>query len=586
MRIRRLAIQNFRGIKSLTWVLPREQKLVALIGPGDSCKTTILDAIHLVLGDRWNPTFADTDFYGGDVAKAISIVAVISGISDALQSDTAFGLWMSGVAADGSVTADPSDDVDPALTVRLQVDSTLEPVWSVIRMDGDSHGITGTQRRSFSTFKLDERDDAQLRWSRTSALGRMSLKDGSERTALAAAARAARVALAQHENTSLADVAAAVQAQANLVGGGSFSQIRPGLDTSRSALGASLALYEDVVPLSRYGTGSKRLVSLAVQQIAAGDRSVALVDEVESGLEPHRAVRLLTHLAASPDYEQVFVTTHSPVVVEQARLENLATVRSDDGDLRVRMLSDEVAKVQPLRRARPSSFLARRIVVVEGKTEQGVVMAFVAHWDTERSAAGKSTSAGEGLALQDAQGGTEVGPRARILRRLGYDVLGLMDNDDRSADKQVQKAEADGIEMVRWDAALALEDQLVAELSASELTSLIALAASIHGAANIERSITEADADWSVPSGLDVRTWIGDGISIDTARSLVAIAAKDRNFPWFKLVEPAESLGEWVLKTSQESDGLASFCRALDRVHSFIYDDTRDGTFTQAADEE
>ena len=72
------------------------------------------------------------------------------------------------------------------------------------------------------------------------------------------ASRAAREALADHENSSLSELATKVQERANKIGGGRFSDVKPGLDTSRSSMGAALALYEDIIPLTSYGLGSRR----------------------------------------------------------------------------------------------------------------------------------------------------------------------------------------------------------------------------------------------------------------------------------------------------------------------------------------
>jgi len=84
-----------------------------------------------------------------------------------------------------------------------------------------------------------------------------------------------------HENSSLSELAVKVQERANKIGGGRFCDVRPGLDTSRSSMGAAPALYEDAIPLTSYGLGSRRLASLAVQQLAAGLRWVAVVDELD-----------------------------------------------------------------------------------------------------------------------------------------------------------------------------------------------------------------------------------------------------------------------------------------------------------------
>ncbi|GAA1530414.1 ATP-dependent nuclease [Brevibacterium picturae] len=443
MIVRQLSIENFRGIKKLSWTLPVGQRLITLIGPGDSGKSTIIEAIHLLLGDRWSVSFSDVDFYGVDPSEPIRITAVLTEVPSPLLKDNSFGFWQSGLAADGQIHQDPEDGFESCLVVRLTVDESLEPQWEVVRADGDGRKITSSQRREFSTFRVDDRTDAQLRWTRSSALGRISAKDGAAREALAAAERAARAALSGHDSTSLNELVNEVQQHANEVGSSDFKAIRAGLDASRSGMGANLALYEDVVPLMAYGLGSRRLVSLAVQQMAAGERAIAVIDELESGLEPHRAVRLLNYLDSDP-YSQVFVTTHSPAVVEQATIESLSVVQTSNGEATITSLGGADEVMMALRRAAPSSLLARKVVIGEGKTEHGVLAACFDAWDRERSEAGLTTSAGEGLAIQDGNGGEKAANRAGAMVPLGCSVLALIDNDVRTADPHVDQAEQAG----------------------------------------------------------------------------------------------------------------------------------------------
>lgn len=568
MRIRQLVIQNFRGIKELDWVLPSGQQLVVLVGPGDSGKSTILEAIHYLLGDRWNIPVADVDFYMVDVSQPILIKAVIVDIPDTLRKENAFGLWMSGLDENGDLHQDPEDDHTPALIACLRIDESLEPKWTVERVDGQSQMLTSSQRGYFSTFKVDDRTDTQLRWTRTSALGRMSAKDGGDRAALSAASRAAQHALAGHESSSLADLAQKVQERANKIGGGRFSDIKPGLDTSRSSMGAALALYEDVVPLTSFGLGSRRLASLAIQQLAAGSRSVAVVDEIEDGLEPHRAVRLLRYLVADDDYSQVIVTTHSPVVVEQAQIENLATVQTHDGEVKITSLAGASEEMQRVRRSRPSSLLARKVVVAEGKTEEGLLLACLDIWDEERSEDGRSTSAGEGVAIQDSQGGTEVPLRAAALSALGYDVAGFMDNDDRGVDAAVVTAELASVNIIRWEAGNSTELQVCSNLGAAGLTQLIALAVERRAAeATVLDDLTSTDPANPITS-LNVQEWIDAGITLDTARSRVAQAAIGRR--WFKDVDGGRALGQWIMR-NRDKTTLAMVVERLDAVYAFVY---------------
>lgn len=555
----------------MDWKLPTGQRLITLVGPGDSGKSTILDAVHYLLGDRWNVVFSDTDFYAVDIERWISIKAVLVDLPAEIRRDSVFGFWLSGLDEEGELHQDPEDHHVPALIARLTVDSTLEPKWTVERADGTSAPLTASQRRFFSTFKVDDRNDAQLRWSRTSALGRMSARDGGERDVLSAASRAAREALADHGNSSLASLAQKVQERTNKIGGGRFKDLKPGLDTSRSAMGTGLALYEDTVPLTSYGLGSRRLASFAIQQLAAGARSVAVVDEIENGLEPHRAARLLNYLLTDDDYSQVLVTTHSPIIVEQAQLENLAVVRSTAaGVVTVSALGESSERIQKLRRSRPSSFLARRIVIAEGATEYGLLMECLATWDQERIAAGLSTSAGEGAALQDGAGGSEVPLRVTEMAALGFEVAGFMDNDVRESDTHVAAAESAGASIIRWDPGHNTETQICSALGADGLTTFVKLGVQRRNAeATVLQDLNDADTSRQVPS-LDVEDWLTAGITIDAARHRIANAAIKRK--WFKEIEGGKVLGGWLMRNRSQIT-LGTVIDRLEEVKNFIYDD-------------
>ena len=78
MKIRRIDIENFRGVNKLSWRLPADQAFFVLIGPGDATKSTILTAIERGLSERWNITFSDTDFHHANIDNPIWPAAVIS----------------------------------------------------------------------------------------------------------------------------------------------------------------------------------------------------------------------------------------------------------------------------------------------------------------------------------------------------------------------------------------------------------------------------------------------------------------------------------------------------------------------------
>jgi putative ATP-dependent endonuclease of OLD family len=90
-RIRKIEIQSFRGIKELVW-LP-SAGINCLIGPGDSGKSSILDAIDYCVGARRNIQCTDADFHGLDVEQPIRISITIGELDDALKNMDAYGLW-------------------------------------------------------------------------------------------------------------------------------------------------------------------------------------------------------------------------------------------------------------------------------------------------------------------------------------------------------------------------------------------------------------------------------------------------------------------------------------------------------------
>lgn len=567
MNIRKLTIRNFRGIKQLDWLLPKEQKLFVLIGPGDSGKSTILEAIHWLLGGQWNIPVSDTDFFGLDATEPIVIEAVIGNIPDSLKTDSHFGFNLSGLSADGKVHSEPEEGLEEVLVVRLTIDSLLEPIWEVMHGDEETKRLRQSQRRHFSTFKVDERTDSQLRWTRTSALGRLSAESGADRQALHKASVAARQALADETEADLKTLAEQVQTKVNDIGGGVFQAMRPGLDTSRSSLGATLALYEGEVPLTNYGLGTRRLASLAIQQLAASERAVAVVDELESGLEPHRAVRLLSYFLNDERYSQVFVTTHSPIVVEQAPLESLVATSLDrvTGMAQVKVFPTEV---QAFRRNRPSSFLARKIVVAEGATEQGILMSCVEYWDDGRRDEFKSTSAGEGAVIHDSRGGSLVPQYMHALYELGYSVIGLMDHDVPDDDTAVEEIQQQGMQVVRWDAGQSTEAAICSKLESGELSQLLFLVEESGRDKSVLLDDLAAFSTKGRPASLDVASWLENGMSLDEARDLIVKVASRRK--WFKSVDGGRLLGEWLAQ-NWGRENLIEVTQRLEMIRNFIY---------------
>jgi putative ATP-dependent endonuclease of OLD family len=81
--IRVVEIENFRGVKLLTWC-PGEG-INCLVGPGDSGKSTMLDGIDYCIGARRSLQLADSDFHRLDVESPIRVAATLGALPDKLK---------------------------------------------------------------------------------------------------------------------------------------------------------------------------------------------------------------------------------------------------------------------------------------------------------------------------------------------------------------------------------------------------------------------------------------------------------------------------------------------------------------------
>lgn len=578
MRIRRVDIENFRGIRSASWRLPPDRRFFVLIGPGDSTKTTVLSAIERALHDRAGLSMLDTDFYAARVDDPIRIRIAIDDLPDELIAMDAFGGFLCGINDEGEWSHDPVDDSQRCVVVEFLVEADLEPVWQSYRppVDGldydDPQPIRARHRARMTAYRIDDRVDAHLRWSRTSSLGKLTANREDTRATLTTASRAARDAASEAVTDELKALAKDVLKQVQAIGTTQLRDLKPGLDVSLTNNQGNLALFEGDVPLTNFGLGTRRLTGAATQQLANEGVTTLLVDEVEHGLEPHRLVHLLGHLRKEGTFSQVFVTTHSPTVLLHLEPEELLMVRSAGGVTELRPL-DDPSSLRPVLKSSPEAFLARRVVVTEGKTEYGMVLEHLDRWD-HGTTPEPVPSAALGVVAIEGNGGPGAAEQAKQLLTVGYDVVMFMDSDDPKANGLVPDVEALGGTVIQWAGGHSIETAVCAQLDEAGLNAFIR--AGIE-AADHEAAAKQSFADSLVANGapfgvagadpLDVATWHQAGIDLAAARKLVGRTAKKKD--WFKRVDKGQRLGQFFLETDALQIGDVK--ATIDRLKAAIY---------------
>jgi hypothetical protein len=530
MRICHLSVRNFRGIRELDWAIP-DEKILCLIGRGDSTKSTILEALRRTFHPQWNLSFDDADFFQCDPANAIVIEAVLGGLPDEFRDLEKYGHWLCGWNKETLLrVADPGDGLEDALRVRLAVADDLEPAWSVIK-DDDDDGIQfkAGDRAKVAVSLIGAISDRHLTWSRGSILSQLTETDNIS-SSLAGAARAAKSALEARRAQDLADfdeVAGTAEATARALGVNVAVSYKAHLDTDAINVRiAGLALHDGDMPLRQLGLGSKRMLTTGLQKQALRAPHVTLFDEVELGLEPHRIARLLKHLK-DDETGQYFLTTHSPVVLRELTIADLHIVHYVGGRVNVVAANKPAIAdlIQGKIRSGAEAFLAPKIVVCEGATEVGFLRGLNDHWaDTEN----KESFAYRGVAMFDANGASKIKAVAEGLKTLGYDVAVLADSDEpvQFSDAHAQELRNTGITVIKWDDALSIEERVFNDIPWAGVMASFDAARAIAGNDNVR--IDQVRAQFGEGYDPNFAAWVES----DELRNALGRAAKTSD--WFK----------------------------------------------------
>lgn len=576
MRIRHVSVSQFRGIKKLDWHV--SGRVVCLVGPGDSTKTTILDAIELALAPKWYIPFTDSDFYHIETDKPITIEVTVGELIDELLDDDRCGLYLRGYRSDEPILDDPEDDSEAVVTVRLQVTEDLEPKWELVKGGTlDPKLVSWRDRERLAMARLGDDVERHMTWSRGSALARITEKDTPTGPTLALANRAANAAIAGTSHDDLESAAKKAQEAARQFGV-TTPALRPGLDAQSLSFGTgALALHdESLIPLRSSGLGTRRLTTLAIQQIGLGTEAILLIDEVEHGLEPHRIRRLLKKLTgdrttsgegtSEAAHGQVLMTTHSPTAIMALPVGNLGFVKSVEGETTVELVADDAEEaVQAIVRTISHAVLARKILVCEGKTEEALCRVMDDQWAASHEG---NTFACNGVVPVNG-GGSAAPSTASEFRRLGYDVAFLGDSDVPISPTQ-EALETEGVTVVLWADNLSIEERITADLPWDSLQSFLETAIDERGENSVLSSVSHHLGHNVVSLGASLDTWISDSVTEDQIRTAIGRAAKSKGSAWFKDLNTGERLARIVaaaLPQIPESE----LAKGLDSVEGWAY---------------
>jgi putative ATP-dependent endonuclease of OLD family len=544
--VRSLLVENFRCIKSLSW-LP-EAGVNCLVGPGDSGKSTVIDALDFCIGARRSLQLTDADFHEANTGNSIKIQVTLGALPDELKNFDIYGIYLQGFdRATGRIEPEPRKTLETVLTVQLLIQDDLEPQWTLVSERAMAQGLTRSMswkdRQLISPTRLGIYNDVNLTWRRGSALTRLTDERADPSIEIAKALRDTRAVFQKRGSQDLKKSLSIVTEIAKHLGLPVGNEVTAGLDAwTLSSTGGTVSLHDDKgLPLRNLGLGSTRLLLAGIQRQAAANSSVVLMDELEHGLEPHRVILLLNTLGSkeSPAPLQTFLSTHSPAAIRELSGPQLFVLRMKQ-EKHVILSVGTANEAQGSVRKFPEALLARTILVCEGASEVG----FVRGIDQHRANAGASSISSYGTTLIDG-GGNEVFKRAIAFQSLGFRTAVLRDSDVTPTPELEKAFTASGGKVFCWRSGHALEDEMFYSLDVSSIGKLIALAVDEKDEELVDAHIKSASKNHR--NLASIREELATNASAET-RKILGLASRHKDKKgWYKSVTIMEQVAREVI---------------------------------------
>lgn len=494
MRIARIAIKNFRGIKKATVLLPKH---AALIGDNNTGKTTVLEALDLVLGpDRLNhyPPIDEHDFFQGRYLGKAPVAQALA-VAEAHEAGA-------GEAVEGEVPRIEIEVTIAELTEEQKGkfgdyvefwDCASDTLYEQCNPAGvDAASITEALRVTFLGWYDAEEDDFEGRTYFARSLVESenpvpfskkdkqvcgflylrSLRTGSRALSLERGSlldvilRLKEVRPQMWEDTisTLSDISVASDPKLGISGvlesiNTALKKyvpkewgIEPHLKVSnltrehlRKVITAFIATGEGghAAPFYRQGTGTINMLVLAMlSQIAEDKQNVIFaMEEPETAIPPYAQKRIVHEIRKLAS--QTIFTSHSPYVLEEFALDETVVLGRDaDGVLgQCVVVLPKNIKLKSYRQNFRTRFseglLARRILVAEGMTEATAFPAACRRLAEMKPETYSSLEA-LGICTIDAGGQDSIPPVAKLYRELGKRVFAICDMQDAANKAQIE----------------------------------------------------------------------------------------------------------------------------------------------------
>lgn len=460
MRIRRVTIDRFRGIKNLRFY-PGDRTVI--LGPNNSGKSTVLAALDLLLHSgvgRPRPAPDELDYFRRDPSGGFEVEAVLGDLPKAFRAEVHQHLegWRQ---VDTQVVPEPDGEgVEPVIRVRVRGTPELDLMHEFAKPESEGARFSRDLREQVA-WVLDGRTRdpvRQLSFYQGGLLDRLFAEADLDpaihalREALEGGAEAVN---SEQEVESVLTALSEDLVDLGLLVEGGIAGFEAGAVSRRALLQTLRLTVPDVaeipIPLARQGRGVQRLVLVAVllrTARAIGLTPIGGFEEPEEALEPLRQAQLagmLVELATQGG--QIFLVTHSPDIARCFGIEDFLLLQERSaGEGSRHLLGALSAPVRQSYERRLDGTVVRGMfcrvpLLVEGPGDRAVFETF---WRELATAGDVAPHFRIGLDVINAEGVPNMPMLATVLHEAGKAVGAFVDQDTEEATREVDRLRAEG----------------------------------------------------------------------------------------------------------------------------------------------
>lgn len=479
MKIAAVWIHNFRGIREGTLYFGEH---VVLVGDNNTGKSTVLEALDLVLGPERlskRPPIDEHDFHGGryrdETGKSIpiEICVVVTGLSEDQQRHFRDHLEWWNDSASQLLQGPPPESTDqetvqPALRVMFKGAYDEEED----DFSGNTFFCSPTPESGDPTpFRMPDKRHCGFLFLRTVRTGSkaLSLERGSLLDVILrlqekrlhmwedVLSQLRVLPVAASPELGITDLLSAVQDAVRQFVPSEWAN-SPHMrvsDLTRESLRRALTVFmgtgvvlpdgtEYAAPYQHQGTGTINTLVLALLSLIADLKQnvIFAMEEPEIAIPPHTQKRIVDSVRSRS--AQALFTSHSPYVLGEFDPSQMLVLRRDNGIL-TGVTATYPPTVKPkayrdeIRTRFCEAILARRVLIVEGRTEYDAVPA-AARRLSELNPTIYSTFEAMGVAVINAQTQSQVAPLGLHFKSFGKTVFAVFDKQTAESLASIQGA--------------------------------------------------------------------------------------------------------------------------------------------------